>query len=140
MKSAQKTRVLFVCIGNSCRSPMAEALARHLASDVIDPVSAGISPFGRIVEPTRKVLQERGIAIGAQYSKGLDEVDPDKAHLIVNMSGMPGKALFPGDDVVDWDIDDPYGEDLGTYRRVRDDLEELITKLATDLRKKQPKR
>ena len=42
----RRKRVLFICVGNSCRSPMAEALARHLAADVIEPQSAGISPLG----------------------------------------------------------------------------------------------
>ncbi|MGC1580579.1 MAG: hypothetical protein WA766_03800, partial [Candidatus Acidiferrales bacterium] len=55
---SKPTRVLFVCIGNSCRSPMAEALARHSASDVIEAASAGISPLGRVADLTRKILVE----------------------------------------------------------------------------------
>lgn len=113
---------------------MAEALARHLAADVIEPSSAGLSPLGSIAAPARKVLLERGIHTDGQFSKGLREVDPDSAHLIVNMTGMPGNALFPGANLVDWDVDDPFGEDLATYRRVCDDLEELVKKLAEDLR------
>jgi arsenate reductase len=131
-----KKRVLFVCIGNSCRSQIAEALARHHASDVIEPASAGISPLGSIAESTRKILLERGVRVAAdQYSKGLREADPDGADLIVNMTGMPGLALFAGAEVVDWDIDDPYGEDLGVYRRVCDDIEELVQNLAAVFRK-----
>lgn len=136
MRAAKKKKVLFVCIGNSCRSQIAEALARHHAADVIEPSSAGISPLGSIVEPTRRILLERGIRVAPdQYSKGLREADPDHAHLIVNMTGMPGPSLFPGAEVVDWDIDDPYGEDLGVYRRVCDDIEELIQHLAETFRK-----
>jgi len=127
-------RVLFVCIGNSCRSQMAEALARHLASDAIEPASAGLSPLGSISVPTRVVLLERGARVDGQYSKGLPEVDPDSAELIVNMTGIPGQALFPGAQVVDWDVDDPYGEDLLVYCRVRDEIEELVTELAASLR------
>jgi arsenate reductase len=113
---------------------MAEALAWHLASDVMRPASAGISPLGRIVEPTRAVLRERGISTDGQFSKGLREMDPDVFELIVNMTGMPGHSVFPGAQVLDWDIDDPYGEDLGMYRRVCDDIEELVKQLAADLR------
>jgi arsenate reductase len=130
----RKKKILFVCIGNSCRSQMAEALARQLAADVIEPQSAGISPLGHITAPTRKVLLERGAQPAGQYSKGLREADPDGAYLIVNMTGMPGHGLFPGADVVDWDVDDPYGEDLAMYRRVRDDIEGLVTDLAAKLR------
>lgn len=133
----RKKKVLFVCIGNSCRSQMAEALARHHAADVIEAFSAGLSPLGSIAGPTRKVLLERGVAVGDQYSKGLREADPDHAHLICNMTGMPGQSLFPGAEVLDWDVDDPFGEDLGVYRRVCDDIEELIKNLAETLRKKE---
>ncbi len=133
MKTPKK--VLFVCIGNTCRSQMAEALARQSASDVIEAASAGLSPFGKIVEPTRKVLLERGIRMDGQHSKGLREVSPDSFELIVNMTGMPGRALFPGAHVVDWDIADPYGEDLLMYRQICDEIEEHLNALVADLRK-----
>jgi arsenate reductase len=132
---AKPTKVLFVCVGNTCRSQMAEALARHLAADVIAPSSAGISPFGRIVDTTRRVLLERGISVDGQWSKGLREVAPEQADLVVNMSGMPGTALFPHARVVDWDVTDPYGEEMGVYREIRDEIEERVTTLAEELRR-----
>lgn len=49
-------RVLFVCTGNACRSPMAEALARHFVPDVIAASSAGLAPLGYISSPTVAVL------------------------------------------------------------------------------------
>jgi arsenate reductase len=131
---AKRTKVLFICVGNTCRSQMAEALARHLAADVIEPTSAGISPFGRIVDTTRRVLLERGVSVDGQWSKGLREVAPEQADLVVNMSGMPGAALFPNARVVDWDVTDPYGEEMGVYREIRDEIEERVTTLAEELR------
>ena len=113
---------------------MAEALARHSASDVIEAASAGLSPFGTIVEPTRKILLERGVRVDGQHSKGLREVEPDSFDLIVNMTGMPGRALFPGAHVVDWDIADPYGEDMLTYRQICDEIGEHLDTLAASLR------
>jgi len=130
-----RTRVLFVCVGNTCRSQMAEALARHLAADVIEPSSAGISPFGRIVDTTRRVLLERRVSVDAQYSKGLRDVAPATADLVVNMTGIPGAALFPRARVVDWDVEDPYGEELAVYRRIRDEIEERVADLAESLRR-----
>ena len=132
--SSKRKKVLFVCIGNSCRSPMAEALARHLAADVIDPASAGISPLGHVAQQTRTVLREKKIPAADLHSKSLREVDPDSAHLIVNMTGIPGKSLFPGAKVVDWPVDDPFGEDLVTYREVCEDIEARLTKLAEQIR------
>jgi len=115
---------------------MAEALARHSAGDVIEAYSAGISPLGRIADGTRKVLLERGVRMDGQKSKGIGDVDVDSMHLIVNMTGMPGKTLFPGSRVVDWEIDDPYGEELLRYREVCEDIEEQLTKLAEEFRNK----
>lgn len=114
---------------------MAEALARHHASDVIEPFSAGISPLGTIAEGTRLVLLERGIPIGEQRSKGPSEADIDSSDLIVNMTGIPGKALFqPGLAIEDWEIGDPYGEDLAIFRTICDEIEVKILDLAERLR------
>lgn len=55
-----RKKVLFVCMGNCVRSQMAEALARHFASDVILAESAGIHPLGFIDPTTLEVLKEEG--------------------------------------------------------------------------------
>jgi len=130
-------RVLFVCVGNSCRSQMAEALARHHASDVIAPTSAGISPLGTIADPTRQVLLERGILMPGQRSKGTTEADITAAELIVNLTGIHGPALFRQSvtaPIEDWEVTDPYGDDLQVYRRVCDEIEARILDLAARLR------
>jgi len=134
--SAPRVKVLFVCIGNSCRSQMAEALARHHAADVMEASSAGVSPLGRIVDPTHKVLHERGIRADGQFSKGVREAAPGAADIIVNMTGMPGRSLFRGANVLDWEISDPYGEDLLIYREVCDEIAERVQALAQTLRAK----
>lgn len=127
-------KILFICVGNSCRSQMAEALARHIASDVIVPASAGLSPLGRIAEATRRVLLERGMTVDGQFSKGVNDAGLFRPDLIVNMSGIPGKSLFANAQVEDWEIDDPYGEDLATHRRICDDIEARVQELAVRLR------
>jgi arsenate reductase len=130
-------RVLFVCVGNSCRSQMAEALSRHHASDVIEPSSAGISPLGSITDATRQVLLERGILMPGQRSKGTTEADITAAQLIVNLTGIHGPALFReniGTPVEDWEVTDPYGDDLGVYRLVCDEIEARVLDLAARLR------
>jgi protein-tyrosine-phosphatase len=96
--------------------------------------SAGVSPLGRIVEPTRKVLLERGVRMDGQSSKSLGEAGAGSADLIINMSGFPGKSLFANRAFEDWDVDDPYGEDLLIYRQVCDDIEERLRELAARLR------
>lgn len=135
--SVAPKRVLFVCVGNSCRSQMAEALARHHASDVMEASSAGISPLGIIADPTRQVLIERGVLMPGHSSKGTTEANISTAELIVNMTGIRGKALFRENltaPVEDWEVTDPYGDELGVYRRVCDEIEALVIELAARLR------
>ena len=135
MKPNTPTRVLFVCIGNACRSQMAEALARHHASDIIEATSAGISPLGSIPDATRQILLERGVDIGTQRSKGPSEVDIGATDVIVNMTGIPGKSLFQSHlEIEDWEIDDPYQEGMPVYRRVCDDVQVKVLDLAKRLR------
>jgi arsenate reductase len=130
--------VLFVCIGNSCRSPLAEAVARHTASDVITAFSAGVSPLGRVQDSTRKVLLERNIPTDGLSSKGVnDDTISLPIDLIINMSGYPGSSSFAGRNFEDWDVEDPYGEDMETYRRICDDIEARIADLAARLRAQQ---
>jgi arsenate reductase (thioredoxin) len=129
-----RLKVLFVCVGNTCRSQMAEALARRDAADIIDPASAGISPFGRVVEPTRLVLLEKGIHIDAQFSKGLSDATLFRPNLVINMTGIPGASLFAHVRYQDWDVEDPYGEHLETYRRICEDIEARVQELAASLR------
>jgi len=131
---AAPKKVLFLCIGNSCRSPMAEALARHLAADVIEASSAGISPLGKIAEPVRRVLLERGVSCDGQSSKGLTQQDARGADLIVNMTGMRLGGMLAGLPVEDWEVEDPYGENMEIYRRVCDGIEERVSALAARLR------
>jgi len=130
-------KILFVCVGNTCRSQMAEAVAHHFHADTMDASSAGLSPFGRIVDSTRAVLNERGISVGKQYSKGLRETPAKDFDLIVNMSGMPGQSLFAGSRVLDWDVGDPYGESLSVYREICDNIEERLNELAATIRKEE---
>ena len=132
---ARLKRVLFLCMGNSCRSQMAEALARHHAADVIEAKSAGLSPLGEIMPATLSVLEERGVSTEGLYSKGLRETRPFEPELIINLTGVRGEQIFHHGTVLDWPIQDPYGANLETYRRICDDIEVRVTALAEWLRK-----
>jgi arsenate reductase (thioredoxin) len=135
-KTATRTKVLFLCIGNACRSQMAEAIARHSAGDIIEASSAGLVPFGEVPSTTLKVLDERGISADGQHSKPLRTVDMDAADLVINMTGRSGTALFekPKTPVEDWDVGDPYGYNLAVYRAIRGQIEARVEDLAQRLR------
>ena len=133
-----RTKVLFLCIGNACRSQMAEAIARHSASDVIEPSSAGLVPFGEIPVTTRMVLDERGISFDGQTSKPLLPKDLSAADIVINMTGRSGVAVFaaPLPRFEDWDVGDPYGMNMAVYRAICDEIEARVEDLARRLRGK----
>jgi ArsR family transcriptional regulator len=131
----KKTKVLFLCLGNSCRSPMAEAIARHRYPDLIEASSAGLIALGVIASPTTAVLAERKVPATGLASKPLTEHSRRAADLIINMSGRPGAWMSKdgGPRVEDWDVGDPYGSDLDVYRKICDDIESRLKDLALRL-------
>ena len=133
-RHGQKKRVLFVCLGNSCRSQMAEAFARAYGSDVLIPVSAGIIPAIDVAPLTIQVLAEKNIRADKQFPKSLDQVTHERFDLIVNMSGsaLPHAATK----VVEWPVEDPIGQKPEVYRNVANQIEGLVMNLILNLRSK----
>jgi arsenate reductase len=130
-----KTRVLFLCSGNSARSQMAEAWLRHLAGERFDVYSAGLEPS--LVNPlTIQVMGEVGIDLRGARSKSLMEFIGKQhfGYLITVCSKAEEKCpIFPGMGIrLHWPFDDPAAvigtdeERLSTFRRVRDEIEEKI--------------
>ncbi|HTS75601.1 MAG TPA: hypothetical protein VMG40_05320 [Bryobacteraceae bacterium] len=127
-----KKRVLFVCIGNSCRSQMAEAFARVYGADVMEPQSAGVAPAMLIAPTTRRVLQERNVRIDGQFPKALEAMLDQTFDIVVNMSGA--KIALPGAKLVDWTVQDPIGQTDEIYRVVAAQIEGLVMRLVLELR------
>ncbi len=127
-----RKRVLFVCIGNSCRSQMAEAFARAYGSDVLSAHSAGLSP-AMIIQPlTREVLLERNIRTDGQFPKDLQVVLRDTFDVVVNMSGE--RLQIPRTRVIEWPVPDPIGQTEQVYRDVAMQIEGLVMRLILELR------
>jgi arsenate reductase len=129
---AAKKRVLFVCIGNSCRSQMAEAFARVYGRDVMDPHSAGLAPATIIAPLTQQVLLERNVAIDGQFPKGLDMMARVPFDIVVNMSGT--SVVLPGARLIEWPVADPMGQKDEVYRAVAARIEGLVMRLIIELR------
>ena len=129
------TRVLFVCLGNSCRSQMAEGFARAYGQGVWEVESAGLMPATIVAPLTRQVMEEKGIDLGDQFPKPLDWVHPETCDLVVNMCGcaLPEAISAP---VRDWNVDDPIGRSEKVYRKVRDQIEGLVLALLEEVRAK----
>ena len=123
MTTMAKAQVVFICLGNSCRSIMAEALARHLYGEALAAASAGINPLGFVAPETLQVLGEMGVDTQGLRSKGLKEIDFRECRLLVNLTNYSLKAILPGSfrgQLINRVIMDPYGGGLELYRQSRD--------------------
>jgi arsenate reductase len=132
-----RKRVLFVCIGNSCRSQMAEAFARAYGSDVIIPASAGLAPTNSIAPETMEAMEEKNLDLRDQFPKSLQHMSRVQFDLVVNMSGM-GLPSGMNTRIVDWDIPDPVLMPYDEHCEIRDLIERKVMQLILELRRDQP--
>ena len=126
-------KVLFVCVGNACRSQMAEAFARTYGADVLEVESAGVSPASMIPEVTRKVMLEKGIKMDDQFPKDVLDLRLHDVDLLVNISGITLRGL-PVTRTREWKVKDPIGEKESFHRQVRDELEHMVMALILEVR------
>jgi arsenate reductase (thioredoxin) len=127
-------KVLFVCVGNSCRSQMAQGFAAAYGKDVLEAQSAGLAPASGVSGLTRKVMLEKNIKLDRHFPKALSEVGISGFDLVVNMSGyeLPGNASVP---VREWKVEDPIGAKEEVYCKVRDQIEQLVMGLILEFRR-----
>lgn len=128
-----KTKVLFLCTGNSARSQMAEAILRRLAGDRFEAFSAGLEPKG--INPyTRQVMEEVGIDLAGQRSKDVTEylgkVNFGYLITVCDHAEKNCPTTFLGvSNRLHWSLEDPaafQGSDeqtLAKFREVRDDID-----------------
>jgi arsenate reductase (thioredoxin) len=127
-----KQRVMFLCLGNVCRSQMAEGFARAYGLDVMEPVSAGLMP-GTMVDPVSiRLMTERGIDISGQFPKEIRLAAHKGLDLAINMSGYPAPNM--GVPVREWQVRDPHMLPEKIHRGVRDEIENLVMALVMELR------
>jgi len=122
-------RVLFLCIGNACRSPMAEGFANHYGKGWLTAYSAGSRPAGIIMPNTIEAMREKGIDISQQRSNGVSEINLLLMHWIVILEETLANSI-PMDsiesEVLHWFVPDPIGQPIDVYRKVRDEIEKKV--------------
>ena len=128
-------RVLFVCIGNACRSQMAEGFARAYGADVMIPASAGLAPAMSVARDTTAAMAEKSIDLRDHFPKTIRNLGRAQFDLVVNMSGagIPPERV-PGAKVIEWDVEDPVYMKYEDHCKVRDQIEDLVMRLVLELR------
>ena len=136
-------KVMFLCTGNSCRSQMAEGLARELGRGVLEPHSAGLMAAG--VHPRAiAVMKEIGIDISGQRSKTIDEQLLRTVDMVITLCDNAAEACPwapPEIKRLHWPIKDPVGtrgtekEIMEEFRRARDKITGKIQDLVVIYKK-----
>ena len=129
-----KPKVAFICVHNSCRSQIAEALGKHLASDVFESYSAGTETKPQINQDAVRLMKQiYDIDMEkTQYSKLLSDIPP--VDVVVMMSCNVKCPFLPCTERFDWGLEDPTGAGdeafIETIREIHTKIIELAQHLA----------
>ena len=125
----RKPIVAFICVHNSCRRQIAEALGKNLAADVFESYSAGTEIKDRINPDVVRIMKEmHGVDMEeTQYSKLIQDIPvPD---LVVTMGCNVVCPHIPGAEVEDWGLDDPTGQADEVFMETIKIIEEKVLDL-----------
>ncbi len=131
-------KVLFVCVGNSGRSQMAEAIFNHVAPKNMQAMSAGTRPAARVSRKTVEVMREIGLDISTAKPKKLTPEMVEEADKIITMgclneSSCPAFLLKDKTKLDDWKIEDPKDLSLEKVREIREQIADKVMDLISEL-------
>ncbi len=130
LRAGRPRRLLFLCIANSARSQMAEGIARALAPEGVEILSAG-SQAARVHPLAIRVMDELDVDIRNQWSKAIGEVDLESVDAVITLCAEEVcPSLRVGVLREHWPLPDPVraGPDpLSGFRAIRDDLRQRIS-------------
>jgi protein-tyrosine phosphatase len=136
----QEMNILFVCSGNTCRSPMAKALAEKLLGESAHIESAGIDTLGgeEATQEAIQVLRERGINVKAHRSRNIKEVKKRYWQVVIAMTPKIKKRLLESkailtDSLIAWEIPDPIGKGVEAYRECAQSIEARLQELISTM-------
>lgn len=114
--------VLFVCRQNAGRSQIAQALYERRGGHAR---SAGTTPAEHVHPEVAELMPE----LADRVPHGLEQADAEWADLVITMGCGDACPVIPGKQYVDWELEDPAGQDLETVRRIRDEIERRVDEL-----------
>ena len=117
-------RLLFVCVGNSCRSQMAEGLARSMG---FTADSAGTHPADTIASNAVVVLEARGISTEGMVPKNVDDFSADDYDMVISMGCGVHCPVMRIDE--DWELEDPVGQAYEVYEATAAEIERRLNLL-----------
>ena len=132
-QSGQK--ILFICYGNTCRSPMAEGLAKQRLSGLVTVESAGVAPGfpGAQPEAVQVMMETYKVDISGHKTRGLNEIEPDKYNWIIVLDRYVYENLktrWPESHPIIrlWEVEDPFGRDIQAYRNSARSIQAYLKK------------
>ena len=114
-------RLLFVCVGNSCRSQMAEGIARHLGHEA---ASAGTHPASQVSAHAITVLTSKGIDTRALKPKSVDVFNAEEFDMVISMGCGVSCPTMRIDQ--DWELEDPVGQSLSVFEQTAQEIERRL--------------
>ena len=129
-----KIKVAFICVHNSCRSQIAEALGKYLASDIFDSYSAGTETKPKINQDAVRLMKEKyQIDMEkTQYSKLLEDI-PD-VDVVITMGCNVSCPYLPCKYREDWGLEDPTGKDDEEFEKIIEPIHQNILQLADKIK------
>jgi arsenate reductase len=126
----RKPKVAFICVHNSCRSQMAEAIAKHYAKDIFNSYSAGTEQVPRINQDAVRLIKDIYLVDMEidQYPKLLHEI-PD-VDIVIKMGCNVICPILPNQYEEDWGLDDPSGKSDDEFKIIIDKIDLYVNELA----------
>jgi protein-tyrosine-phosphatase len=112
---------------------MAAGLVRLRSDGRIHVRSAGSNPADTINPAVIEAMAELGVDMSAEFPKPLSDEAVRIADVVITMGCGDACPIYPGKRYEDWVLDDPAGQDLQTVRRIRDEIDERVAALVTEL-------
>lgn len=125
----EKVKVGFVCVHNSCRSQMAEALGKLLANDIFESYSAGTETKPEINQDAVRIVKNKyGIDMNeTQHSKLINDIP--KLDIVITMGCNVDCPMLPCSHREDWGLDDPSGKSDDEFNKVLETIHDNILDL-----------
>ena len=125
--------VLFVCVQNAGRASDGRWTRKAPPGGTHPRPLSGSQPASEINAAVVEAMEELGVDMHEEFPKPLTDEVVRAADVVITMGCGDACPIYPGKRYEDWTVDDPAGQNLDTVRRIRDDIDDRVQKLVTEL-------